>query len=909
MKRPAGNTFKLWRRSRLLIFSLVLVAGLLSSLAITSTQKTFALGEEYILYYAKSDVDAIKQDLKGQGANGLAKTSVYGKGGNYGNSPRGFQYDSQATSLNRKSSEGKVVTYIGTFFCGKDGLKNSLENGDIELKLKAEIVLGSNFNQVRVFNDTVGFVSAQTEGASLGSNSLKVEQVPSNCLPNGVSKNGPSRNVQFQNYNLLLNSSKNQWPGVKSSASQSADQNPDQQEETSTDNTPSCESGGNPLSWILCPIINTLADAIDAIYGELVQPLLETKPVNLTEPENDPTNTFEIWANFRIYGNVILVIALLVLIFGQSIGGGLVDAYTAKKMLPRVVIAAILINLSIYIVALGIDITNIIGNGIIDLIEQPFKDAGGFEYKLSGGAATLGVGAILTAGFWTYAAGVFFLEWLLAFFLLPAFLIMIAIMAVVLIRHGLILFLILIAPVAFALYCLPNTEKYFRQWWDLLLKTLLVYPIIATMFAIANVLSVTISSTASGVAEVLANLLSIFALFVPLALIPFSFRLAGGVLGRIYDFANNASKRTHQGILGAENDPDSWRRRSRSKLRHRLQEQGLDAKGMRTNFLPPKNVLTSRGRQDWARNRQTRRASSRILSGREFLEHDSIARAQQGSDQYYTAVAHRGLAEQRLREAEASGDAAGANSWRQAISNAELTPNTEAIRMAAAEKLAGTGFIFSAGQKGYNEVAEMQAAITGAQLTRDADGNVTGATGGREGAWQDAMDSMQYNLKNGGRFDLAGINRGSGWSAKGGLDKAGGWQLGQAKKETFHGLAQGVLGARLTSEGKTASQEELTSQIMQNIATGRISAEDAANYHSTLLDAAASPNAGNKQEIEKQLQAIQGAAAGLSHEAAPPIVDPNNRNAAGVFQARVQENIRRRTQRPDPNDIESGQGG
>lgn len=305
----------------------------------------------------------------------------------------------------------------------------------------------------------------------------------------------------------------------------------------SSDDAPSCESTGSKLAWITCPIIENLADALDSIYDNIIKPLLILKPINITEPGQDASNTFKIWSTFRIYGNVILIIALLVIIFSEAIGGGLVDAYTVRKTLPRLLVAAILINLSIYIVALAVDVSNIVGIGIQSLLEAPFRAADAFDVQLGFGAAAGGIGmsALLGVGAAIWASGMLagFLEMFLLFFLIPAFLGIMAVMITILIRTGLIIFLTIISPVAFALYCLPNTEKYFKQWWDLLFRTLLVFPIIAVVFAMGNILAVTMSSTANGITGSLTQIMSIFALILPLFLIPFSFRMAGGIMGQL----------------------------------------------------------------------------------------------------------------------------------------------------------------------------------------------------------------------------------------------------------------------------------------------------------------------------------------------------------------------------------------
>jgi hypothetical protein len=342
----------------------------------------------------------------------------------------------------------------------------------------------------------------------------------------------------------------------------------------------SCESQGGPLSWIMCPIIEGLSKAIDGIYDHMIKPLLITKPLDLTA--NDPTNTYRIWSNFRIFGDIFLVIALLVVVFGESIGGGLIDAYSAKKILPRLLVAAIAINLSIYVVALAVDITNILGDGIASLLLQPFSSVPkGLSLQLGWASSGIGLAALAGGAIWAGALGGALLEFVFVFMLVPGFLLFLAIMATVLLRRALIIILVIVAPVAFALYCLPNTEKYFKQWWELMVKTLLIYPLIAILFAAAKILAVTISTgtRGQGPTAAFAQLMSIIALFVPLFLIPFSFKIAGGIIGRFHDVLNGAGKRAHEYYKGNQNDPWSRRNKARYGLQDRqtqLRERGVN---------------------------------------------------------------------------------------------------------------------------------------------------------------------------------------------------------------------------------------------------------------------------------------------------------------------------------------------
>lgn len=306
-----------------------------------------------------------------------------------------------------------------------------------------------------------------------------------------------------------------------------------------------CKASG-PLEWILCPVYNMIAEATEFFYKQILQPFLYTPPVS-----TDPTNpSFKAWSGFRLYGNIILIIAMIVVVFGQSIGGGLIDAYTAKKILPRIVVAAILINISVYIVAVMVDLTNILGKGVSDLIMAPFGDkAFGLSASAQGGAVGLAaLGLFLSAGalsgFVATIAGVGGIGVAASFIgfsvVLPAMLAIIGVFVTLVIRRGIILALVLVSPIAFALYCLPNTEQYFRKWWDLLFKSLLVYPIVMLIFAVSNVMSLTVMSanssdgsgglTTSGIAGIIAFAMQI----IPLFMVPFAFKFAGGAMGSLY---------------------------------------------------------------------------------------------------------------------------------------------------------------------------------------------------------------------------------------------------------------------------------------------------------------------------------------------------------------------------------------
>ena len=167
---------------------------------------------------------------------------------------------------------------------------------------------------------------------------------------------------------------------------------------------PTCQATGGALSWLTCALIDGI-QGVESHIENVVQGALKTGTIDFNSADcksgatsqNYTACVYNVWSDFRVYGNIVLVIALLVIVFGEAIGGGLIDAYTAKKMLPRILVAAILINLSIYIVAALEDIVNILGSGLYDIISAPFKNSGTFHINISGTGGNL-FGSISTAG-------------------------------------------------------------------------------------------------------------------------------------------------------------------------------------------------------------------------------------------------------------------------------------------------------------------------------------------------------------------------------------------------------------------------------------------------------------------------------------------------------------------------------
>lgn len=557
--------------------------------------------------------------------------------------------------------------------------------------------------------------------------------------------------------------------------------------------TPSCESTGVTLAWIVCPIITGLSNAVDGIYNNVITPMLQLD----TEQSSDTwKQTKTAWSNFRIYADIFLVIALLVIVFGQTIGGGLIDAYSAKKILPRLLLSAVLINLSYYLVVLLIDITNIVGGGLVSLIAAPFGFSGPDALQLTSNAGTSvvvigGITALVTA---SIVGGTAFIGFLWPFILLPALLTFIAIFVTVLVRRGLIILLIIISPVAFALYCLPNTEKYFRQWWDMLFRALLVYPIIAALFALSKIMSVTIvaGGTSSGIAASTSQIIAIIALLVPLFLIPFAFKIAGGIIGQASQAFNGLSKQAHKKMLGDSRDPNSMGAKAKNKLGTRYASKNLSGEAIGAR-LKPNRWVNKRGRAaisadlDTIRNKQLASYAKKGASTEWAELNSQDSNVLKDLATYKTGAESKEAAYEwaRNRPAELDKDLAAGkitaderdrklaaipNDLKQKLyssATADRIGRNEASRRRALLSAPTIGYEIGSGEAGWNEATAIMKDIAGGQ---------------DNGTYRAMVNEFQYIAKNSGRTDLAGATNGEPYSGLKARNIANPYQLATTEK-------------------------------------------------------------------------------------------------------------------------------
>lgn len=223
------------------------------------------------------------------------------------------------------------------------------------------------------------------------------------------------------------------------------------------------------------------------------------------------------------------------------------SAYTIKKIAPRLLIAAIMIQLSWWVVIEAIAINSEIAHGVEGLFYAPF---GGIEKFLSlgnliqsaGSAGTFGVTSVFlsaAAGGAVFASGGASVLGILALAGTAALGLLIAILTLVL-RQAVLLFLVIIAPLAIVAWVLPGTERLWKLWWETFTKLLLVYPLILMAIAAGRIFAYV--SASSGGNQMIGFILVVLGFFGPLFMIPALLKLSGSVFNSIAGVANNRSK-------------------------------------------------------------------------------------------------------------------------------------------------------------------------------------------------------------------------------------------------------------------------------------------------------------------------------------------------------------------------------
>lgn len=362
--------------------------------------------------------------------------------------------------------------------------------------------------------------------------------------------------------------------------------------------TDPCYAGSGPLGWILCPVI-TAASGVGEFMWDQIESVLFVPVGEIFKDDNGVENA---WKVIRDIANVIFIILFLAVIFSQLTGVG-IDNYGIKKILPKLIVVAILVNLSYVICKVAIDISNIVGSGI-DSMLSGFADSvvtvsgastgwqiGSWLTTIAGGGAGVTIWVLLSEGGLREVGAVIGLAALgIVISILAAVTFMYIILGV---RMAGVILCTVLSPVAIVCYALPNTEKIYKKWFDLFKALLVVYPICGAMIGMGQFAGAILASIPNGTMKLMAMIVQVVPFFFVPTLLKNSLSLMGNVGAKLSSMGKTFGRKGSGFAKNTIKGTDAYKGFSQRSL-ERKAERTVNRLGRRTNLNGRRTNLNRR---------------------------------------------------------------------------------------------------------------------------------------------------------------------------------------------------------------------------------------------------------------------------------------------------------------------------
>ena len=295
------------------------------------------------------------------------------------------------------------------------------------------------------------------------------------------------------------------------------------------------------VGWFVCPATQLIADRMDGVL-DIIKSFLIVHTLQTDTTKNNPI--YEIWQKVRDVSNVCFVLVFLLIIYAQITNQGLSN-YGIKSMLPRLIIGAILVNVSYWISGALVDTSNVLGSSI----QQFFTDVRhslsshgrlGDELSWTGVTGVVLAGGGILGKVVVANGGIGPSLTLLTTMLVGAIVAAIVAMVILAMRQALITLCIIVAPLAFVAYVLPSTNKYFDKWKDLFATMLLMFPLISFIFGAAQLAGYAIIANAGD--SITQIIIGLAVQVAPIAITPLIIKLSGNLLGKLAGIVNNPNR-------------------------------------------------------------------------------------------------------------------------------------------------------------------------------------------------------------------------------------------------------------------------------------------------------------------------------------------------------------------------------
>ncbi|MFZ2544925.1 MAG: hypothetical protein WAW80_03035 [Candidatus Saccharimonadales bacterium] len=349
------------------------------------------------------------------------------------------------------------------------------------------------------------------------------------------------------------------------------------------------------IGWILCGTSRFLAGAMDKVY-DWINNFLVIKPLTT----DTDSGLFQAWDIARGIANACFIIAFLIIVYSQITSVG-ISNYEIKKMIPRLIIAAVLVNVSYYICTIAVDVSNILGDSVQKALVEIRESLPAPKAQTSWGGLTNAVlsGVAVAGTAYLASAEIIALVPLLIPILFGGILSLLVALIVLAARQALITVLVVLAPLAFVAYLLPNTEKQFERWRGLFMNMLMIFPLFSLLFGGSQLASYLIIQNTDQISVVI---LAMAVQVAPLAITPFLLRVSNNLLTQLGGMMNNPKK-------GLVDRSRNFANEHSQIMRNKMNERGAN-KGMFT----PTGMAYRRARGGLYRERKLKNSQDRMAA-------------------------------------------------------------------------------------------------------------------------------------------------------------------------------------------------------------------------------------------------------------------------------------------------------
>ena len=298
--------------------------------------------------------------------------------------------------------------------------------------------------------------------------------------------------------------------------------------------------GVDGIGWLVCPLMSFAGSLGDASYSAISYFLSIDKGIF----ENQQNGGLgQAWSFFRDIANAVFAAIFLWVIFSQISNVG-VSNYGIKKILPRLIIGALLVNLSFYLCQLAVDLSNILGFSLKGVLEGAASgvgtqstEVGTFNTLIVGGLALVGIGLFI------------FLAVSIPT-ILSLLLALLVVLVILIVRQAAVILLIAISPLAFAAWLLPNTENLFKKWVSVFRGLLIVFPVISLLYGAGKLAGAVLAAVGTDDPNNPKETMQVAALaasILPLGATPFvlksSLNSLGSIAGKLGGLSGLANKK------------------------------------------------------------------------------------------------------------------------------------------------------------------------------------------------------------------------------------------------------------------------------------------------------------------------------------------------------------------------------